>query len=221
MRAIRKKMSIYNGKNWVILNNLLMLVETCANNCSKRCFQLLLANKDFLAELKAIIQPKLQPPLVIQEKILYLIQHWAAQFKTDPDFKPIEHCYMELKARGIEFPSSDKPPASMLDSLKASTTNANAIINIQPPQLPRQQQQQQQEQPQHQSHQQQQQQQQQFQRVAEGQLSGASVKLNEQQTSKLTSELDIVSTNVQVLNELLDQLSLSDSKKSAAATAVA
>ena len=49
------------------------LLETCSNNCNKR-FQLLLANKDFLQELKSMIGPKLQPPLVVQEKVLYLIQ---------------------------------------------------------------------------------------------------------------------------------------------------
>ena len=49
------------------------LTETCSNNCSRK-FQVQLANKDFLNELKAIIGPKLNPPIIIQEKVLYLIQ---------------------------------------------------------------------------------------------------------------------------------------------------
>lgn len=50
-----------------------MLLETCSNNCNKK-FQINLANKDFLLELKSMIGPKLQPPIEIQEKVLNLIQ---------------------------------------------------------------------------------------------------------------------------------------------------
>ena len=73
MKAIRKKMSMFSGKNWSVVLKLLLLVETCSNNCNKR-FQILIANKDFLQELKNMIGPKLNPPLSIQEKVLYLIQ---------------------------------------------------------------------------------------------------------------------------------------------------
>ncbi len=73
MRAIRKKMITLSGKNWAVVLKLLLLTETCSNNCNRK-FQLLLANKDFLQELKNMIGPKLQPPLPVQEKVLYLIQ---------------------------------------------------------------------------------------------------------------------------------------------------
>mgnify|MGYP002788075843 CR=1 FL=1 len=48
-------------------------MNTCVNNCNKR-FQVLLANKEFLNELKTMISPKCQPPLDVQEKVLALIQ---------------------------------------------------------------------------------------------------------------------------------------------------
>ena len=42
-------------------------------NCGKR-FHVHVANKDFLGELIKIIGPKNDPPQVVQEKILSLIQ---------------------------------------------------------------------------------------------------------------------------------------------------
>jgi hypothetical protein len=57
----------------MIVFNYKKLLETCSNNCNKR-FQVMLANKEFLQELKSMIGPKLQPPIIIQEKVLYLIQ---------------------------------------------------------------------------------------------------------------------------------------------------
>jgi hypothetical protein len=49
------------------------LLEIASANCNRK-FQVQLAHKDFLQELKNIVGPKLQPPLEIQEKILFLIQ---------------------------------------------------------------------------------------------------------------------------------------------------
>ena len=49
------------------------ILETCVKNCGKR-FHLLVAHKDFLQELIKIIGPKNDPPQVVQEKILSLIQ---------------------------------------------------------------------------------------------------------------------------------------------------
>ena len=95
MKAIRKKMSVYMGKNWFVIMKLLKvktlfrikflylrnfnhicilkLLEACSNNCNRK-FQVQLASKDFLQELKTMIGPKLQPTLAIQNKVLFLIQ---------------------------------------------------------------------------------------------------------------------------------------------------
>ena len=67
-------------------------------------FQVQLANKEFLNELKAMIGPKLNPPLVIQETVLSLIEDWSGMFKHGHEFKSIEHFCNELKTKGIEFP---------------------------------------------------------------------------------------------------------------------
>jgi hypothetical protein len=51
----------------------------------------------------------------------------------------------------------------------------------------------------------------QYQRLNEAQVTGI-VRLNEDQTAKLNSELDIVESNVQVLNEILTHLQSSAGK---------
>jgi hypothetical protein len=74
IRAIRKMLTIYSSNHsWTTVMKILQLLETCSNNCTRR-FQLQLNNKDFLHEFKALLQPKLNPPLNVQEKVLYLIQ---------------------------------------------------------------------------------------------------------------------------------------------------
>ena len=49
------------------------VLETCVKNCGKR-FHIQMATKDFLGELIKIIGPKNDPPQIVQEKILSLIQ---------------------------------------------------------------------------------------------------------------------------------------------------
>jgi hypothetical protein len=46
----------------------------------------------------------------------------------------------------------------------------------------------------------------QFTRLPQSQISASAIKLNEEQIAKLNSELDIVESNVQVLNEILSDL---------------
>jgi hypothetical protein len=207
MKAIRKKMSMFSGKNWSVVLKLLLLVETCSNNCNKR-FQILIANKDFLQELKNMIGPKLNPPLSIQEKVLYLIQHWTTIFSKDADFKSIESFYNELRSKGVDFPLYDpentntdlknftttfpasldtsRSPASNVSNINRQTqhqTQQLAAMGISPSDAV-------------------------FQRLPTEAFnpSGTVVKLNDEQTAKLNSELDIVDSNVQVLNEILTEL---------------
>ena len=60
-------------------------MEACSNNCNRR-FQVQLASKDFLQELKTMIGPKLQPTLAIQNKVLFLIQVKNFYLKVIEDY---------------------------------------------------------------------------------------------------------------------------------------
>lgn len=194
MRAIRKKIVVYAGKNWLVVMKLLNLLEICSNNCNRK-FQLLLANKDFLNELKSMIGPKLNPPIVVQEKVLALIKKWAQAHKNDHEFKAIDNFYLDLITKGIEFPTGDPPSTLNATDLELATDLGRVQIAqqgtpVQPAHPP---------------------QAQNLRQVVPD--SAAAVRLNEEQIAKLKSELDIVDNNILVMNEVLTEHQPSDSKK--------
>ncbi|XP_067928316.1 TOM1-like protein 2 isoform X2 [Watersipora subatra] len=106
VRAIRKKISNSVGKDWRAITYCLVVLETCVKNCGKR-FHIQVANKDFLHDLVKIIAPKNEPTVLVQEKILGLIQSWADAFRGASELKAVEITYQELKSKGIEFPATD------------------------------------------------------------------------------------------------------------------
>lgn len=216
-KTIRKELGVYKGKNWSVCLKILSLLEVCSNNCNKR-FQINLANKEFLSELKFIIGPKLNPPIEVQEKVLYLIQHWATTFKNDSDFKPIEHAYSELRSKGVDFPvynpeqsvtnltntllKNTTPPRTTADAGSASAAATAAGLGATGGGIPSLQHQQQQ---------------QHLRQTPRGVLDQPPpigvVKLNEEQIAKLNSELDVVESNVHILNEILNELQLANKSK--------
>lgn len=198
-KTIKRELNVYKGKNWSIVLKILMLTEVCSNNCSKK-FQIHLAHKEFLSDLKLMLSPKLQPPIEIQEKILYLIQYWSNTFKNDSDFKPIEALYSELRSKGVDFPVNNPDLTSFANQLNANNKNgpaaaaaaaavtaavavtraSNETVASQPNK---------------------------YQRLPnDAQPAIGVVKLNEDQIAKLNSELDIVENNVHILNEILNEL---------------
>uniref|UniRef100_A0A4W5LCI1 VHS domain-containing protein n=1 Tax=Hucho hucho TaxID=62062 RepID=A0A4W5LCI1_9TELE len=83
------------------------VLETCVKNCGHR-FHVLVANRDFIdGVLVKIISPKTNPPTIVQDKVLALIQAWADAFRSSPDLTGVVHIYEELKRKGIEFPMAD------------------------------------------------------------------------------------------------------------------
>jgi hypothetical protein len=58
-------------------------------------------------ELVKLIGPKNDPPTIIQEKVLNLIQTWADTFRNQPHTQGVVQVYQELKTKGIEFPMTD------------------------------------------------------------------------------------------------------------------
>lgn len=106
MKAIRKRLQQNAGKNNQVIIYTLTVLETCVKNCGK-AFHVLVAQKDFIQELVKLIGPKNDPPLIVQEKVLNLIQVWADAFKNQPDLNGVTQMYIELKNKGIEFPQTD------------------------------------------------------------------------------------------------------------------
>eukprot|EP00063_Salmo_salar_P083521 XP_014058356.1 PREDICTED: TOM1-like protein 2 [Salmo salar] len=105
IRALKKRLSGNRNYREVMLG--LTVLETCVKNCGHR-FHVLVANRDFIdGVLVKIISPKTNPPTIVQDKVLALIQAWADAFRSSPDLTGVVHIYEELKRKGIEFPMAD------------------------------------------------------------------------------------------------------------------
>lgn len=51
--------------------------------------------------------PKNDPPSIVQEKVLNLIQSWADAFHNQPELSAVVQIYNDLRKKGIEFPMTD------------------------------------------------------------------------------------------------------------------
>lgn len=47
------------------------------------------------------------PPTIVKERVLGLIQYWADAFQGRPQLATVGDVYDELKAQGVEFPPVD------------------------------------------------------------------------------------------------------------------
>ncbi|KAM3591508.1 uncharacterized protein V6R79_002852 [Siganus canaliculatus] len=105
IRAVKKRLNGNRNYREVMLT--LTVLETCVKNCGHR-FHALVTSKDFVdGVLVKIISPKNNPPTIVQDKVLALIQAWADAFRSSPDLTGVVQVYEELKRKGIEFPISE------------------------------------------------------------------------------------------------------------------
>ncbi|XP_053672133.1 TOM1-like protein 2 [Anopheles nili] len=184
MKAIRKRMT-QNAKNYTVIMYTLTVLETCVKNCGK-AFHVLVANKEFIQELVKLIGPKNEPPPIVQEKVLSLIQIWADAFRTQPDLNGVVQVYQELKNKGIEFPATDLDAIAPIYTPQRSVPDgAPAVENVST--LPVS--------PHHHA----------------SQTPGSPAmpppsSMSQDQIAKLQSELDIVAMNMSILGEMLTEL---------------
>ncbi|XP_075224458.1 target of Myb1 membrane trafficking protein isoform X2 [Lycorma delicatula] len=142
--------------------------------------------------------PKNDPPTIVQEKVLSLIQSWADAFRNQPEMSGVVQIYQDLKNKGIEFPPTDLDAMAPIHTPQRSIPDADIPLGV--PALVAQQ---------------------------EGTLGGSGVsigsggaggggssgsplqpqRLTPDQLNKLRNELDIVQGNMAVLNEMLNELS--------------
>ncbi|XP_033023723.1 TOM1-like protein 2 isoform X1 [Lacerta agilis] len=124
IRALKKRLN--GNKNYREVMLALTVLETCVKNCGHR-FHVLVANRDFIdGVLVKIISPKNNPPTIVQDKVLALIQAWADAFRSSPDLTGVVHIYEELKRKGIEFPMAD------LDALSPIHTPQRSVPEVDP-----------------------------------------------------------------------------------------
>ncbi|XP_061893290.1 TOM1-like protein 2 isoform X4 [Entelurus aequoreus] len=119
IRALKKRLS--GNKNYREVMLALTVLETCVKNCGHR-FHAQVANRDFIdGVLVKIISPKTNPPTIVQDKVLSLIQAWADAFRSSPDLTGVVHIYEELKRKGVEFPMADLDALSPIHTPQRGT----------------------------------------------------------------------------------------------------
>ncbi|XP_070084428.1 TOM1-like protein 2 isoform X8 [Equus przewalskii] len=107
----------------------LTVLETCVKNCGHR-FHILVANRDFIdSVLVKIISPKNNPPTIVQDKVLALIQAWADAFRSSPDLTGVVHIYEELKRKGVEFPMADLDALSPIHTPQRAAAARSAVLS--------------------------------------------------------------------------------------------
>nr|KAF6305571.1 target of myb1 like 2 membrane trafficking protein [Pipistrellus kuhlii] len=122
IRALKKRLN--GNRNYREVMLALTVLETCVKNCGHR-FHILVANRDFIdGVLVKILSPKNNPPTIVQDKVLALIQAWADAFRSSPDLTGVVHIYEELKRKGVEFPNAD------LDALSPIHTPQRQIARL-------------------------------------------------------------------------------------------
>nr|DBA19253.1 TPA: hypothetical protein GDO54_015115 [Pyxicephalus adspersus] len=177
----------------------LTVLETCVKNCGHR-FHVLVTHRDFIdGVLVKIVSPKNNPPTIVQDKVLALIQAWADAFRSSPDLTGVVHIYEELKRKGIEFPMADLDALSPIHTPQRSVPEVDPAMNMHTSQA--------------------------HQRANSGNFSsvsssqppytapavpppnvGGPITANSEQIGRLRSELDIVRGNTKVMSEMLTEM---------------
>ncbi|XP_072224967.1 target of Myb1 membrane trafficking protein isoform X6 [Leuresthes tenuis] len=105
IRAIKKR--IVGNKNFKEVMLALTVLETCVKNCGYR-FHILVTTRDFIEGVlvRAII-PRNNPPLVVHDRVLGIIQAWADAFRSSPDLTGVVSVYEDLRRKGLEFPVTE------------------------------------------------------------------------------------------------------------------
>ncbi|XP_068610350.1 TOM1-like protein 2 [Brachionichthys hirsutus] len=129
IRAVKKRLN--GNRNYREVMFALTVLETCVKNCGHR-FHALVTSRDFVdGVLVKIISPKNNPPTIVQDKVLALIQAWADAFRSSPDLTGVVQIYEELKRKGIEYPMSDLETLSPIHTPQrvASAPEGDSTLN--------------------------------------------------------------------------------------------
>ncbi|XP_034568021.1 target of Myb protein 1 isoform X4 [Notolabrus celidotus] len=105
VRALKKR--IVGNKNFKEVMLALTVLETCVKNCGYR-FHILVTTRDFVeGVLVRSIIPRNNPPLILHDRVLSIIQAWADAFRSSPDLTGVVSVYEDLRRKGLEFPMTE------------------------------------------------------------------------------------------------------------------
>ncbi|XP_043956455.1 target of Myb protein 1 isoform X6 [Gambusia affinis] len=104
VRAIKKR--IVANKNFKEVMLALTVLETCVKNCGYR-FHISVTTRDFIeGVLVRSIIPRNNPPQIVHDRVLGIIQAWADAFRSSPDLTGVVSVYEDLRRKGLEFPAA-------------------------------------------------------------------------------------------------------------------
>ncbi|GAA6215514.1 target of Myb protein 1-like isoform X1 [Lates japonicus] len=142
VRAIKKR--IVGNKNFKEVMLALTVLETCVKNCGYR-FHILVTTRDFIeGVLVRSIIPRNNPPLVLHDRVLSIIQAWADAFRSSPDLTGVVSVYEDLRRKGLEFPMTELDGYSPVQAPKKTlpgngptvTTVPAVLLSSKPPLIP-------------------------------------------------------------------------------------
>ncbi|XP_033501756.2 target of Myb1 membrane trafficking protein isoform X1 [Epinephelus lanceolatus] len=123
VRAIKKR--IVGNKNFKEVMLTLTVLETCVKNCGYR-FHILVTTRDFVeGVLVRSIIPRNNPPLILHDRVLSIIQAWADAFRSSPDLTGVVSVYEDLRRKGLEFPMTELDGYSPAQPQKKQTLPGN------------------------------------------------------------------------------------------------
>ncbi|XP_033983052.1 target of Myb protein 1 isoform X2 [Trematomus bernacchii] len=129
VRALKKR--IMGNKNFKEVMLTLTVLETCVKNCGYR-FHILVTTRDFVEGVlvRAII-PRNNPPLVVHDRVLSIVQAWADAFRSSPDLTGVVSVYEDLRRKGLEFPMTELDGYSPeQDPKKTAPVNGAAVTTL-------------------------------------------------------------------------------------------
>ncbi|XP_070703716.1 target of Myb1 membrane trafficking protein isoform X1 [Pempheris klunzingeri] len=187
VRAIKKR--IVGNKNFKEVMLALTVLETCVKNCGYR-FHILVTTRDFVeGVLVRSIIPRNNPPVILHDRVLGIVQAWADAFRSSPDLTGVVSVYEDLRRKGLEFPMTELDGYSPVQATKktlpangpAVTTLPAALLSAKPPLIPPQ--------------------------TSELKLAleGANA-FTPSQIKKLKTELGVVRSNLTMMSDMMSQL---------------
>ncbi|KAM8723627.1 target of Myb1 membrane trafficking protein isoform 3-T3 [Acanthopagrus schlegelii] len=187
VRAIKKR--IVGNKNFKEVMLALTVLETCVKNCGYR-FHILVTTRDFVeGVLVRSIIPRNNPPLVLHDRVLSIIQAWADAFRSSPDLTGVVSVYEDLRRKGLEFPMTEldgyspvqAPQKTLPGNGPAVTTLPAVVLPSKPPLNPPQTSE--------------------FKLALEG-----TTAFTPSQIKKLKNELGVVRSNLTMMSDMMSQL---------------
>nr|XP_020478782.1 target of Myb protein 1-like isoform X2 [Monopterus albus] len=135
VRAIRKR--IAGNKNFKEVMLALTVLETCVKNCGYR-FHIVVTTREFIeGVLVQSIIPRNNPPMVLHDRVLSIIQAWADAFRSSPDLTGVVAVYEDLRRKGLEFPMTELHGYSPVQAPKKTVPgNGPAVTTLPAVRLP-------------------------------------------------------------------------------------